>query len=86
MKFEVSCFIEDGMLILKLNNETIIQGSGRFDMTIEKGMTHTLKWEVNGKKGTTFSISVSSPQLAEFHMSKVIGLKEKDLGKHVFEI
>lgn len=85
MRLEISCFIENGELSLSLNGETIILGSGRLKKDIQTGKSYRIDWLVKGMQGTSYSISISSPQLAEFHLSKVIGLKGVDAGMHKFE-
>lgn len=74
MKFEASTFIEDeaGTLILKLNGREVISGSGKIAMELDPNESYELVWEVKGMKGTAYTISVSHPVSAAFHLSKVL--------------
>ncbi len=49
----------------------VLRNSGRVSMKIEKGF-HDVSWFVRGKIGTSFTISISSPPAAQFHLSKVL--------------
>lgn len=72
VKFEASTFIEEGTLILKLNDVAIIQGSGKTTLEVEENQTYWVSWEVHGLPGTCYTISISSPRAAEFYLRKVL--------------
>lgn len=71
MEFVASTFIEDGTLELSLDGRLVLSNSGKIQVELEKGF-HEVSWIVKGKIGTSYTISVSSPSAAEFHLSKVI--------------
>lgn len=71
MEFVASTFIEDGTLELRLDDQVVLKDSGRVSIKLEKGF-HEVSWKVEGKIGSSFTISISSPASAEFHLSKVI--------------
>ncbi len=71
MEFTASTFIEDGTLELKLNGKVVLTNSGRVSLKLKKG-NYEVSWEVKGKIGTSYTISISSPATAVFHLSKVI--------------
>ena len=87
MEFVASTFIEDGkgMLELSLDGEVILRNNGRVSKRLNKGF-HKVSWVVKGKIGTSFTISISSPFEAEFHLSKVITENDFETNLTTFKI
>ena len=87
MEFVVSTFIEDGegTLELSLDGEVILRNSGKVSMKLNKGF-HKVSWFVKGKIGTSYTISISSPSEAAFHLSKVITENEFETNLTTFKI
>lgn len=73
MKFEASTFIESGELVLKLNDEIVLRNTGKVSLKIDIGQQYKVSWTVMGESGTSYSITISSPPLAEFHLVKMLG-------------
>lgn len=76
MKFEASTFMENGILTLKLNGETVLEGTGRITLDLPTNTSFHVAWEVSGERGSTYTISVSSPPMAQYHLSKVIAERD----------
>lgn len=77
MRFIASTFIEEGELRLKLNGQTVIEGSGKISVEIGRG-DHEVIWEVKGKIGTSFTVSISSPSQVTYHISRIITEVDKE--------
>lgn len=75
----VSTHVQDGLLVLRLDDEMILEGSGVYDEELREG-AHVLQWYVKGIPSTSFALSISSPALAEFQISKKLPLSGRDFG------
>lgn len=85
MEFVASTFIEDGTLELRLDGQVVLRNSGRVSIKLEEGL-HEVSWRVEGKMGTSFTISISSPASAEFHLTKVITEDDYKINLTTFKI
>ena len=79
----VSVFVESGSIELKLNGESLLKGSGRIERFLSSNTEQKLSWKINGPVGSSYTISVSSPKEAEFHLSKVLTVS-KEQSSHTF--
>lgn len=85
MEFVASTFIEDGTLELHLDGRVVLRNGGRVSVKLKKGF-HKVSWFIKGKTGTSYTISISSPASAEFHLSKVITENDLKTNSTTFKI
>jgi hypothetical protein len=78
-KLSISTHVEDGYLVVRLNDAVIIEGSSKYEAGLLPG-GHVLQWYVYGKPGTSYSISISSPESAEFQVTKKLRMMGRDCG------
>jgi hypothetical protein len=92
-KLRASIYVERGELTLLLNSQKIMHTDGvrncdgdsaQGDLT--SGSEYVLQWFAEGDPGTSFSITISSPREAEFHLKKTIGATGKEFGGFPFMI
>ena len=84
--FSASVFVEEGTIVLKLNGAEILNKPGKVDMEIEKGKKYEVSWEVKAKAGNSYTLSISSPKEAEYHLTKVLPVEGTDHQEHQFSI
>ena len=86
MKFEASTFIEKGDLVLLLNDKVVLEGSGRCVLEISKGKNYQVFWEIKGEYGIKYTISISSPIVAETYLNAEIPITGVETGSKQFKI
>lgn len=82
----MSVHVEDGYIIVRLNDMCIAENTGVWEREIDPGSTYIIQWFVNGRKGSSYSVTISNPNEAEFHLTRTIGQTEKDFGGLHFSI
>ena len=79
-----STFIEKGTIWLYLDDQLIAKGSESIDKELPDEEEFILHWFVEAPKGTTYSVSISSPKEAQYQLTKIIGKSGKDSGVFTF--
>ncbi|WPR77684.1 hypothetical protein [Algoriphagus sp. NG3] len=82
----VSTFSEDGSIVLYLDDVEISLERGQIEISLETGDEYLLHWFVKGKPKSVFSVTVSSPRMAEFNLTKRLGLGGKEIGGYHFKL
>lgn len=85
-KLVASTFIEKGTLWFYLDDQLIAKGSENIEMDLPDEEEFILHWFVKAPKGTTYSISVSSPKKAQYQLTSVIREGIKEFGAYRFKI
>jgi hypothetical protein len=83
-QFIVSAFSGDGFLWLYLNEKLVLRNSQSVTLEIENG-EHVVQWYVEGPSGGSYSITISSPAQAQFHIARVVGQGGKSFGGFQFK-
>lgn len=83
-KLVISTFVENGRMTVTLNGEKIIEDSNRIETELEYGKDYQLAWKVDGRAGSMYNITVSSPVEISFYLSKTIGKTGYDFNKVSF--
>ncbi|GAB3219614.1 hypothetical protein J0A67_04790 [Algoriphagus aestuariicola] len=84
VKLVVSTFALHGKIWLFLDEELISTGSSTRELELKIGESYVLHWVIKGNPGSTYSISVSSPREAQYLLTRVIGVGEKEFGGYKF--
>ncbi|MFA0964530.1 hypothetical protein AB9P05_22170 [Roseivirga sp. BDSF3-8] len=84
--FIASIFVEDGTLQLSLNGKVILRGRGQCRKELQPGTTYKVAWQVQGKPGSAYTLSISSPREAEMQLTKTIGKSGEDASEFEFEM
>ena len=79
-----STFIDKGTIWLYLDDQLIANGSQSIDIELPDEEEFILHWLVKAPKGTTYSVSISSPKEAQYQLNKIIAKSEKDSGVFTF--
>ena len=71
---EVSTYVEEGSITVKVNGQVILKASGHGQCTwfINQAGSQAMTWEVQGTGGTEYRISVASPNSAAFYLTKTL--------------
>ncbi|REG78234.1 hypothetical protein [Algoriphagus antarcticus] len=83
-KLVASTFIDKGSIWLYLDDELIAKGSETVTMDLPAEEEFILHWFVKAPKGTTYSISISSPKEAQYQLTKITKESGKDFGIFTF--
>lgn len=86
VKLVASTFIDNGTVWLFLDDQLIAKGSESISMDLPAEEEFILHWFVKAPKGTTYSISISSPKEAQYQLTKTTGKSEKDCGIFKFSV
>jgi hypothetical protein len=81
-KMTASASVSNGSLWLFLDNELILKNSGVVNIELKDSGEHIVHWFVSGKG--TYTISVSSPKEAEFHLTKMLNSSGKEIDSFTF--
>tara|TARA_R110002020_G_scaffold61545_6_gene165530 strand:- start:7134 stop:7400 length:267 start_codon:yes stop_codon:yes gene_type:complete len=85
-KLIASTFIDKGAIWLYLDDQLIANGSQSIDIELPDEEEFILHWLVKAPKGTTYSVSISSPKEAQYQLTKAIGNRKKEFGGYNFTV
>jgi hypothetical protein len=71
--FRVSTHVEEGYIVLRLNDNCITRNTGVWEVEIEAHTEYIVQWFVQGRKGSSYTITISNPNEAEFHLTCRLG-------------
>lgn len=69
-------------ITFRLNGQIIHEGGGKIELRLRKNEEYKLSWEIKGKPGSRYTISVSPPLGLEFFVRGLVdesGRMEHDL-------
>jgi hypothetical protein len=78
-KLIASTFIANGELWLYLDNKLIMQNSDSVTVELEEDTEYIVHWFVKGTPGSSYSITISSPREAQYQLTRVVTVSQKDL-------
>lgn len=79
-KLVASTFVENGTLSVYLDNRVIIQNNDSVTVTLRVEEEYIVHWFAEGTPGTSYSISISSPQNAQVQLTRLLGPGGKAIG------
>ncbi|HCW08640.1 MAG TPA: hypothetical protein DGG95_14875 [Cytophagales bacterium] len=83
-KMTASTHIIKGSLWLYLDNQQIMSNTDAVEVELEEGKDYIIHWFVKGGAGTQYSLTISSPKEAQFHLNKMLQASGKDVGSLQF--
>ena len=83
-KLVASTFVGNGSLWLYLDDKLIMQNSDTLTMELEDDAEYIVHWFVKGVPGSSYSITISSPREAQYQLTRVVVISEKDSGSFRF--
>jgi hypothetical protein len=80
-----STFIGKGSLSVYLDSKLVIEDSDSATLQLEDACEYIIHWVAVGVDGSPYSITISSPNRAQFQLTKILGESGKDFGGFRFK-
>ncbi|MBS1681756.1 MAG: hypothetical protein JST48_08605 [Bacteroidetes bacterium] len=84
-KLMISSVVGDGALWLYLDNALIGKNTESIALDIDTDQEYVVHWFVQGKPGSTYSITISSPKEAELQLTRGLRNSGKGFGGFKFK-
>jgi hypothetical protein len=84
-KLVVSTYVGSGSLWMYLDDKLILQNSENLGVEINNREHFVIHWFVMGDPGSSYSITISTPNEAQLQLTRSIGETRKDHGGILFK-